>query len=131
MKHDLTLVTLTPEQVSRAKEINGKRKRITHALVCGAYGQLFGTEQQCLKYFTVWDPGHRIEVSPGKYQAMFPQLFDKAVKTDKYDIKDYKSTWGLTEKLIEASQAVPGKAKGDSTKTKTRRGVFGWLLSRR
>ena len=39
--------------------------RITHALVCGPYGQMFGTERQCLKYFTAWDPGHRIEVAPG------------------------------------------------------------------
>ena len=48
MKHNLTLVILTPEQIARAKEANGSRKRITHALVCGPYGRMFGTERQCL-----------------------------------------------------------------------------------
>ena len=69
MKHNLTLVILTPEQIARAREANGRRKRITHALVCGPYGQMFGTEQECLKYFTLWDPDHRIEVAPGQSGA--------------------------------------------------------------
>ena len=64
MKHNLTLVILTREQIARAREANGRRKRITHALVCGPYGQMFGTEQECRKYFTLWDPDHRIEVAP-------------------------------------------------------------------
>ena len=71
MKHNLTLVILTSEQIARAREANGSRKRITHALVCGPYGQMFGTEQQCLRHFTLWDPDHRIEVVPGKFQARF------------------------------------------------------------
>ena len=105
MKHNLRLVKLTPDQILRAKEANGKRKRITHALICGPYGQMFGTEKQCLKYFTVWDPAYRFEVAPGRFKSMFPGLFDKAVRTDKFQITDYKDTWGLTEKLIEASEA--------------------------
>ena len=84
MKHNLTLVILTREQITQAKEANGSRKRITHALVCGPYGQMFGTEKQCLKYFTAWDPDHRIEVAPGQYEALFGDLFDKAVKTIAY-----------------------------------------------
>ena len=56
-KHNLTLVTLTPNQILRAKEVNGKRKQITHALICGPYGQRFGTERQCLKYFNGWGTG--------------------------------------------------------------------------
>ena len=35
MKHDLTLVRLDPEQIAKAKEANGARKKITHALICG------------------------------------------------------------------------------------------------
>ncbi len=31
-----------------------RRKRITHALICGPYGQVFGTEKECLQYFTAW-----------------------------------------------------------------------------
>ena len=112
MKCNLILVTLSPDQILRAKEINGKRKRITHALLCGPYGQLFGTEKQCLKYFTVWDPEYRIEVSSGNFKPLFPGLFDKAVKTDKYEITQYESTWNLVEKLIEASDALQSdKAK--------------------
>ena len=51
MKYDLTLVTLSQEQIAKAKKANGTRKRITHALVCGPYGQILGTEAQCLKYW--------------------------------------------------------------------------------
>ena len=40
MKHDLTLVALNQEQITKAKEVNGKRKQITHAVICGPYGQL-------------------------------------------------------------------------------------------
>ena len=64
MKHDLTLVILTPEQITRAREGNGGRKRITHALVCAPFGRMFGTERQCLKYLTGWDPGYRGKVAP-------------------------------------------------------------------
>ena len=142
MKHNLTLVTLTPDQIWRAKEANGKRKQITHALICGPHGQLFGTEQQCLKYFSVWDPGYRMEVAPGKYESMFAILFDKAVRTDTYEIADYKSTWGLVEKLIEASETPRNEVEANcrpdvdrrgvaSHQAKKRKGVFGWLFSRR
>ena len=103
-KHNLVLVKLDPIQITRAKEANGSRKRITHALLCGPYGQIFGTEKHCLKYFTAWDPKRRIEVSPGKFRAIFPTLFDKAVRTDRHEIIDYESTFGLVEKLIEASE---------------------------
>ena len=115
MKHNLTLVTLAPDQVSRAKEANGERKRITHALICGPYGQLFGTEKQCLKYFTAWDPAYRIEVVPGKFKLIFLGLFDKAVKTDKFEIAELESTWNLTEKLIKASDALQLKSKPAGT----------------
>ena len=110
MKHNLTLVILTPEQIAQAKEVNGRRKRITHALVCGPYGQMFGTEQQCLKYFTVWDPDHRIEVAPGQYRALFADLFDKAVKTTAYAISDYRTTPDLATRLMEASGTEPPAA---------------------
>ena len=107
MKHNLTLVILTREQIARAREANGRRKRITHALVCGPYGQMFGTEQQCLKYFTLWDPDHRIEVAPGKFQAVFADLFDKAVKTTAYAFSDYRTTPDLAAQLMEASGTAP------------------------
>ena len=95
MKYNLTLVVLTPEQIARAREANGGAKRITHALVCGAGGQMFGTERQCLKYFTLWDPDHRVEVAPGQFQALFADLFDKAVKTTAYPV-DRKTVLDIT-----------------------------------
>ena len=103
MKHNLTLVILTPEQIGRARAANGRRKRITHALVCGPYGQMFGTERQCLKYFTLWDPDHRIEVAPGQCRALFADLFDRAVTTTAYAISDYQTTPDLAARLMEAS----------------------------
>ena len=40
MRHDLVLVPLSRDQIAKAKEAHGKRKRITHALLCGPHGQL-------------------------------------------------------------------------------------------
>ena len=124
MKHNLTLVILTPEQIARAKEANGSRKRITHALVCGPHGQMFGTERQCLKYFAVWDPDHRIQVEPGQFQALFADLFDQAVKTTAYAIGDYRTTPDLATRLMEASgKGLPAGASA--------RGLLGRILTRR
>ncbi len=122
MKHNLTLVILTPEQIARAREVNGRRKRITHALICGPYVQMFGTEKECLKYFTVWDPDHRIEVAPGRYRALFADLFDKAVKTTAHAITDYRTTPALGARLMEAAGADPRDAP-------TGRGLFGRLFA--
>ena len=71
MRHDLVLVPLSQDQIAKAKEAHGKRKRITHALLCGPYGQLFGTEKQCLKYYEVWS-------------SIFPQLFKQAYQAEEY-----------------------------------------------
>ena len=108
MKHDLTLVALNQEQITKAKEVNGTRKQITHAVICGPYGQLFGTEKQCLKYFSVWDPAYRIEVTSGKHVAIFPNLFSKAVKTDRYEISNFEHTFNLVNKLIALNDARQG-----------------------
>ena len=103
MKHNLTLVVLTPEQIGRAKKANGSRSRITHALICGPYGQMFGTERQCRKYFTLWDPDHRIEVAPGKFRAPYADLFDRAVTTTAYAVSDYRTTPDLATRLAVAA----------------------------
>ena len=91
MKHDLILVALSREQIERAKEVNGKRKRITHALLCGPYGQMFGTENQCLKYWSVW-------------AEIFPSVFSRAVRTDSHEISDYKTTFNLVNRLIDVEE---------------------------
>ena len=144
MQYNLTFVALTPEQILKAKEVNGSRKRITHALICGPYGQMFGTEKQCLKYFTVWDPEYLIEVAPGRFEAIFPGLFDKAVRTTQFEITDYKATWDLVGKLIEVTELRPpisntqrqaesridSKAHSPHEPRKMKRGVFSrWVSS--
>lgn len=90
-KQPLVLVKLNREQIAWAKEANGKRKRITHALICGQYGQLFGTEKQCLKYYTVWS-------------GIFSSLFSRSFRTSSYSIDDFNSTFNLVMKLFDASE---------------------------
>ena len=107
--YSLTLVKLTHEQIAKAKVANGLRKRITHALICDPMDSGFGTENQCLKYWRVWDPDYRIEVSPGQFRSMFGTLFDKAVKTDSYDITDFESAPNLVMKLMDADDERQNK----------------------
>lgn len=104
MKHNLTLVTLSDEQVAKAKVANGPRKRITHALICGPLGQMFGTEKQCLKYWIAWDPNPEWRAG-----GIFPTLFDEAVKTDKYEISDFEHTFNLVNKLIALQDGTKGR----------------------
>ena len=101
MKHDLTFVTLSPEQIAKAKEENGTRKQITHALICGPHGQMFGTEAQCLKYWEAWNPRQKIEVSKGKFRAIFPDVFRRAVKTANYPISNFATTFDLVNILMD------------------------------
>ena len=100
MKYDLTLVTLSQEQIANAKKANGTRKRITHALVCGPYGQILGTEAQCLKYWEAWNPERKTEVSKGKFRAIFPDLFGQAVKTNDFPVSNFETTFVLVNELI-------------------------------
>ena len=93
MKYNLVLVTLDKTQIEKAKQANGERKRITHALVCGPYGQMFGTEKQCFKYYSAW-------------VNLFSCLFDKGVKTDAFVINDFKTTDLLVCKLFDAEDAL-------------------------
>ncbi|MXZ27340.1 MAG: hypothetical protein F4222_07870 [Gammaproteobacteria bacterium] len=90
-RQPLVLVKLDPQQIARAKEANGKRKRITHALICGQYGQIFGTEKHCLKYYTVWSD-------------IFSSLFSRSFDTSSYTIDDFNSTFNLVMRLIDASE---------------------------
>lgn len=88
MKHNLILVQLNDEQIFLAKEANGQRKQITHGVLCGPYGQLFGTEKICRKYYSVWS-------------RIFPQLFDKSLETKYSKVSSYKETFNLVNILID------------------------------
>ena len=92
-KHELIPVILNEEQIAKAKEANGKRKQITHALLCGPYGQIFGTEKHCLKYYLVW-------------RDIFPALFSKGVETPDCRLTEYRSTFDLVNKLGEANDSL-------------------------
>ena len=127
-RYTLILVTLSPEQIAKAKEINGKRKQITHALLCGPYGQMFGTEKQCLKYWSVWRPENRIEISPGQYEAMFPNLFDRSVVTNNFEISEFESTFNLVNKLIAAEEATKNKKPRLENRNTEKSGCLGLIL---
>ena len=88
MKHKLLLVSLNQQQIESAKKVNSSRKHITHALVCGPHGNLFGTEKFCRKYYSVW-------------VNVFPLLFDEGVETDNFEIADYETTFNLVTQLTE------------------------------
>ena len=124
MKHNLTLVILNPEQIARAREANGSRKRITRALVCGPYGQMFETERQCRKYFTVWDPDHRIEVAPGQFRSRFADPFDRSVTTTAYAFGNYRTPPDLATRLMVASGTAPPAVP-------SLRGLLGRILARK
>ena len=61
---------------SGTNEVNSKRNRISHALLCGPYVQIFGTEKHCLKYFSVW-------------VDIFPKLFSRGVRTEAHEITHF------------------------------------------
>ncbi|SDX78091.1 hypothetical protein [Pseudomonas sp. NFACC08-1] len=103
MQHNLTFVQLTAEQIAFAKEANGSRKQITHGLICGPHGQIFGTEKQCQKYYSVW-------------ADTFPNLFDKGIKTNNFKINNYKETFNLVNILIEIHDSLENES---SPKIKT------------
>ena len=90
MENSLILVALSAEQISQAKAINGQRKQITHALLCGSYGQMFGTEKQCSKYYNVW-------------KDIFKDLFSESKSVQAYDVINYESTFDLVNILIAAT----------------------------
>ena len=94
MKHDLILSKLNPEQTALANKHNGARKKITHVLICGPDGQLFGTEAQCTKYWLAWRPP----------KGVFADLFGKAHKSDRCDIRNYMSTPELVNVLISIEE---------------------------
>ncbi|MPW29297.1 hypothetical protein F9L16_09825 [Agarivorans sp. B2Z047] len=86
MSHDLILVKLSDEQITQAKNENGKRTRPTHALLCGKYGQLVGTFKQLQSRYQIWKD----------YVGV---LFDAAYESDSEHIKDLKSTHDIIGKM--------------------------------
>lgn len=90
MDPDLVLVSLNDVQISKAKEVNGKRRQITHALVCGKFGVMFGTEKQCKKYYLVW-------------KEIFKSLFGRCYESSNYDLTTYECSGNVVMELIAES----------------------------
>ncbi|MCE2029296.1 hypothetical protein [Sessilibacter corallicola] len=97
-KQPVILVKLNEDQIKRAKEANGPRLRITHALLCGKYGQIFGTENQCRKYYNSWGP-----------RKLFPHILGDAYETDDQSISNYETTDELVTVLIKANDPIERK----------------------
>ena len=89
MVDKVKLIKLSPEQASLAKAANGKRNQPTHAVVCSNYGQLFGTEKQCRKYYSAWS-------------NIFPHLFSGGEELDVFEFTSLTTTQDLVKKLIDA-----------------------------
>lgn len=119
MKEKLILVTLNEKQIGRAKEVNGARKQVTHALLCGSNGQIFGTEKQCRKYYSVWS-------------NIFPELFSEAFESNDQEIIDYSSTFDLVNILIskndKGQKQAQQQSKSISTSKPAKKGFFSKLF---
>ena len=63
---------------------------------------MFGTEKQCLKYYLAW-------------REIFPALFSKGVERTDHEITEYRSTFDLVNKLIEADDSQRSKAVNPSS----------------
>jgi hypothetical protein len=87
------LIELDDEQILKAKEVNGARKQISHAVVCGEHGQIFGTEKQCRKYYSAWS-------------EIFPKLFDGGKEVKGHEPPSYESTFDLVNVLIAAHDSL-------------------------
>lgn len=96
------LVELDDEQIRKAKEANGARKQITHAVVCGEYGQFFGSEKQCRKYYSAWS-------------EIFPKLFDGGKEVKGHEPASYESTFDLVNILIAAHDSVEKESETRQT----------------
>lgn len=93
----LILAKLNENQIFKAQEIYGSRKKITHVLICEGYGQIFGTEKYCLKYFNAW-------------KAIFKKLFNEAIISKSIiEISNYSTTPNLVMVLGDAAKSPMSK----------------------
>lgn len=103
MTAKVKLVKLDSDQIVEAKKVNGERKKITHAVVCGDYGQIFGTEKQCRKHYSAWSD-------------IFPYLFSGGEEIDDYEFKNFETTPELVMLLIKAHDPLVKAAQEKKVK---------------
>lgn len=98
MKDKVKLIRLSSDQISQAKKANGESLQITHAVVCGEYGQLFGTEKQCRKYYSAWS-------------SIFPHIFSGGEEIEQFKFVTYKTTPELVMVLIDCHDPMEKTVK--------------------
>lgn len=109
--NQLILAKLSDEQVAKAKNKNGERKKITHVLLCGDYGQRFGTEKQCLKYYNAW-------------KDIFKELFESSSKSESIDtIPNYETTFDLVNTLMKEHDKLPTSSESRLKKLTQEAGI--------
>lgn len=109
--NQLILAKLSDEQVAKAKNKNGERKKITHVLLCGDYGQRFGTEKQCLKYYNAW-------------KDIFKELFESSSKSESIDtIPNYETTFDLVNILMKEHDKLPTSSESRLKKLTQEAGI--------
>jgi len=109
--NQLILAKLSDEQVAKAKNKNGERKKITHVLLCGDYGQRFGTEKQCLKYYNAW-------------KDIFKELFESSSKSESIDtIPNYETTFDLINILMKEHDKLPTSSESRLKKLTQEAGI--------
>lgn len=109
------LAELQPEQIKKAKIANGQRKKITHAVICGEYGQMFGTERQCRKYYVAWS-------------RVFPYVFDGGKEIKGHEPTSYESTFDLVNIIGAENDSLKSEAMVDlKAAANKRRGLLSGL----
>ena len=79
----MILAKLNSSQIEKAKVTHGQRKQMTHVLICEGYGQIFGSEKHCSKYYSAW-------------KKIFIELFSSIEKVDSLEsIPEFTSTFDL------------------------------------
>ena len=59
-------------------------------MLCGSYGNIFGTEKNCRKYFSVWS-------------RIYTDIFHEYYETNDIEIIDFNITSDLSIQLVDVS----------------------------
>ena len=94
-RHTLALVGLAAKQQRRALEANPNLQQATFAVLCGSYGQIFGTARQCKPMYETWR------------RLYLDVLFESAFESHQFAISDYRTTVDLDRVLAEAAPGRP------------------------
>jgi len=83
----LILVKLDNDQILKFQAANDTKMKITHALLCGSFGQIFNSEKHCRQRYESWS-------------KMFSGIFSEISESGSHEINDYTKTHNLVIKLF-------------------------------